>query len=415
MGIVPSGRRRSTMQPRVSLRGDNASMVNENIIDDYSDSESEKSGPKEERDDLVNPYWIEDKALKRGEVDYMPGAEVQFFKDLIEKYLYPLLKNPQEQKQAEIELKELRNKSFFGFFMLNALFVLIVFLLQLNKDDLHIDWPLGIRENITIIPETQEVLISQEHLQLEPIGLVFVFFFALILIIQFVAMLFHRFGTISHILASTELTCCNKKAEDTTEDAFIQKNAVDIVRQLQKLKGIDGDYDSDSVQDGQLGRRKTIHNLERQRNKKQAIGTLDVAFKKRFFSISAEAAENGMETETPVLGNMRRLSMRRETMKALAERRETVVQERRMSKMQTMGAKKVTMLFYWYMFIIMSCVDSVYLFNLILLHLFIYLILFLESRWHMACGKPSDLLSIRLCIKLIDINFSGYHTFLIQH
>lgn len=56
-----------------------------------------------------------------------------------------------------------------------------------------------------------QVLISQEHLQLEPIGLVFVFFFALILIIQFVAMLFHRFGTISHILASTELTCCNKK------------------------------------------------------------------------------------------------------------------------------------------------------------------------------------------------------------
>lgn len=45
----------------------------------------------------MNPYWIEDKALKRGEVDYMPGAEVQFFKDLIEKYLHPLIKNPQEQ------------------------------------------------------------------------------------------------------------------------------------------------------------------------------------------------------------------------------------------------------------------------------------------------------------------------------
>lgn len=86
------------------------------------------------------------------------------------------------------------------------------------------------------------------------------------------------------------------QAEDTTEDAFIQRNAVDIVRQLQRLKGIDGDYDSDSVQGGQLGRRKTIHNLERHRQKKQAIGTLDVAFKKRFFSISAEAAENGMET-----------------------------------------------------------------------------------------------------------------------
>lgn len=50
-----------------------------------------------------------------------------------------------------------------------------------------------------------QVLISKEYLQLEPIGLVFVFFFALILVIQFSAMLFHRFGTISHILASTEL------------------------------------------------------------------------------------------------------------------------------------------------------------------------------------------------------------------
>lgn len=47
-------------------------------------------------------------------------------------------------------------------------------------------------------------------------------------------------------------------------------------------------------------------------------------------------------TETPVLGDIRRLSMRRETIKALAERSETVVQERRQSKaMQTLGAKKV--------------------------------------------------------------------------
>nr|XP_045601820.1 chitin synthase chs-2-like isoform X7 [Procambarus clarkii] len=340
MGIVPSTRRRSTMQPRTSIRGDGVSSINENPLDDYTDSESEKSGPKEERDDLVNPYWMEDKALKRGEVDYMPGAEVQFFKDLIEKYLHPLIKNPTEQKKMEGDLKELRNIAVFSFTMMNAIFVLIVFLLQLNKDVIHIDWPLGVKTNITFIEATSEVLISQEYLQLEPIGLVFVFFFALILVIQFVAMLFHRFGTISHILSSTELTCCNKKAEDATEDAFIQRNAVDIVRQLQRLKGIDGDYDSDSVQGGQLGRRKTIHNLERHRQKKQAIGTLDVAFKKRFFSISAEAAENGMETETPVLGKMRRLSMRRETIKALAERRETVVQERRQSKMQTMGAKK---------------------------------------------------------------------------
>ena len=57
-----------------------------------------------------------------------------------------------------------------------------------------------------------QVHVTKEYLQLEPIGLVFVFFFALILVIQFTAMLFHRFGTFAHILASTSLDwyCCKK-------------------------------------------------------------------------------------------------------------------------------------------------------------------------------------------------------------
>lgn len=61
--------------------------------------------------------------------------------------------------QARIakELIELRNKSVFAFLMFNALFVLVVFLLQLNKDQIHVKWPLGIRTNITYIEETSEV------------------------------------------------------------------------------------------------------------------------------------------------------------------------------------------------------------------------------------------------------------------
>lgn len=70
-------------------------------------------------------------------------------------------------------------------------------------------------------PRTQ-VHISKEYLQLEPIGLVFVFFFALILIIQFTAMMFHRFGTISHILSSTDLGC-SKKTDELSQDALIDK------------------------------------------------------------------------------------------------------------------------------------------------------------------------------------------------
>lgn len=41
--------------------------------------------------------------------------------------------------------------------MVNALFVLIVFLLQLNKDNLHVKWPFGVKTNITYDEISQEV------------------------------------------------------------------------------------------------------------------------------------------------------------------------------------------------------------------------------------------------------------------
>lgn len=41
--------------------------------------------------------------------------------------------------------------------MINALFVLIVFLLQLNKDNLHVKWPISARINVTYDEVTQEV------------------------------------------------------------------------------------------------------------------------------------------------------------------------------------------------------------------------------------------------------------------
>lgn len=63
----------------------------------------------------------------------------------------------QTQARIAAQLKELRNSSVFGFFMINALFVLIVFLLQLNKDNIHIKWPLGVRTNVTYDETTQEV------------------------------------------------------------------------------------------------------------------------------------------------------------------------------------------------------------------------------------------------------------------
>ncbi|XP_037814356.1 chitin synthase chs-2 isoform X2 [Lucilia sericata] len=312
------------------------SSVAEKSGDESEESDTDTSvEPKQERDFLTNPYWIEDPDLRKGEVDFLSSAELQFWKDLIDKYLFPIDNDPVEQARIAADLIELRNKSVFAFFMANALFVLIVFLLQLNKDKLHIVWPLGVKTNITYIEETSEVHISKEYLQLEPIGLVFVFFFALILVIQFTAMLFHRFGTLSHILASTELNFFKKKSEDLSQDALIDKHAVEIVKNLQRLQGIDGDYDNDSGSGpDRIARRKTIQNLEKARQPRRQIGTLDVAFKKRFMKLTAEAENN---PSTPIL--TRRLTMRAETIRALEVRKNSVMAERRKSAMQTLGAK----------------------------------------------------------------------------
>lgn len=98
--------------------------------------------------------------------------------------------------------------------------------------DLNIYWELRVNYIRSLTSEFSfwqmgffvQVHITKEFLQLEPIGLVFVFFFALIIVIQFTAMLFHRFGTLSHILAATELNfCCNKKSEELSQDALIDK------------------------------------------------------------------------------------------------------------------------------------------------------------------------------------------------
>lgn len=71
-----------------------------------------------------------------------------------------------------------------------------------------------------------------------------------------------------------------------SEEALLSKHAVEIVRDLQRLDGMEGDYEEDSGTGP--GRRKTITNIEKSRKKTQAINTLDVAFRQRFFSMSEE-------------------------------------------------------------------------------------------------------------------------------
>ena len=67
------------------------------LKDDESDEDGVGSSSQISRDTIVNPFWLEDKALGRGAVDYLSGAEVGFWKDLIKQYLHPLDANKAQQ------------------------------------------------------------------------------------------------------------------------------------------------------------------------------------------------------------------------------------------------------------------------------------------------------------------------------
>ena len=88
-----------------------------------------------------------------------------------------------------------------------------------------------------------------------------------------------------------ELSFCSPKVEDVNEDDFIDKNAIQIARQLQRLRGIDEDDKSDDTYGNRVEKRKTIFNLEKRLQQHRRIGTLDVAFRKRFMNISNNMAE----------------------------------------------------------------------------------------------------------------------------
>jgi chitin synthase len=232
------------------------------------------------------PDWLYDTDLKNGDTESLSSAEEQFWIDLIEKYLKPLDLQQKDKDAIKETLNGLRDMAIFAFVMANALFVLIVFLLQLHKSELHIRWPFNAKNEITFDESVSEILIARTYLEVEPIGLMFVFFFGLILLIQFVAMLMHRFTTISQILASTTLDWyCGKNAKQMSVDAEIRQNAVDLAYRLQKPKPI---WDEDNLEEDEraIGRRDTIRKILHQRKNKKDWSNLETNFERSFLKLS---------------------------------------------------------------------------------------------------------------------------------
>lgn len=264
------------------------------------------------------PDWLYDNDLKDGETETISAAEEQFWVDLIEKYLRPLDMTAKDKENMQSQLKVLRDISVFAFTMGNALFVLVVFLLQLNKQYLHVRWPLNVKNNIIFDQDTFEITIQREYLNLEPISLLFVLFFGIVLFVQFIAMLFHRFATISQILATTQIDWyCSKRVKDTVSASELKENAVNIARHLQRPRPEWEEDDSDGVYQ-KKGRRDTIHRLLLQHKKQKDWSNLETNFKRELFK------DGDL--------NLKKLKLTRKTAAILDEMRMSMAEYRRVRK-----------------------------------------------------------------------------------
>lgn len=188
------------------------------------------------RNELINPAWIEVPYLNECELDFLDPQETEFFRDCIDRYLHPLVEDKNYQAKVARDLKALRNNACFAFFMINALWMVIIFHLQLVQ--------YKVRDYIYVpIPR-----LNYEPLRFEPLGFTFLIFFASILIVQFISMLWHRYGTVLHLLASTDLKICSRKFNINHMEV---EDVVQTVKVLQQIKGFEEedlpvpDYDTD--------------------------------------------------------------------------------------------------------------------------------------------------------------------------
>lgn len=162
-----------------------------------------------------------EKTLTAPQVQNLDEAEFDFWEKLIERYLTPIVDTKEHKDMVTKELKSLRNKAVFLYFILNVLWVVATFFLQLiGNDVLSIEMP-------KYYPNGKKIN-DTEVLKVEPLSLMFLLSFAVLLLVQFLAMLYHRVYTLIHVVSyrSTEKDYKQKDDDDVDEEDGIVMDTI---------------------------------------------------------------------------------------------------------------------------------------------------------------------------------------------
>ncbi|XP_076751332.1 chitin synthase chs-2 [Xylocopa sonorina] len=279
---------------------------------------------------LINPYWIQDERLKDGKIDFLSYAEEGFWKQLIKLYLHPIENDMEKQQKIAKGLIHIRDECLLKFFIINALFIVAIFLLQMNKGILHLQWPFSIEYNITYVDD-YEIHIYKKYMYLEPIGCLFIVAFVFILLIQFLAMLNHRLNTFTHVLANVKLKLpCLNKGEYASDDLITNTHAKNIAEGLQNTIENQTIFSSKNNITYSSGKRKTVRELIQDiQNTPKMSSNLEVLFRRQLQEPNTSGFSRTISSRIP-----------KGTMEAFERRRSNILAEH--NKMQSQNIHTIT-------------------------------------------------------------------------
>nr|XP_008295152.1 PREDICTED: uncharacterized protein LOC103368526 [Stegastes partitus] len=176
------------------------------IVEDISIAEAEQRQAATVYDNPVQSWVTQVQNVSddmRLHEDSLDQEEVEFWRELQEKYLKPLSDDKERQKEIANDLRHLRNKISFVFFILNGLWLVAAFTLQVFDTSFTIVIPIY-NHNLEFIGK---------NIDIDPIGFMFILGFAVSVLLQFFGMLYHRICTLIHYVAFMDTEPREEKSE----------------------------------------------------------------------------------------------------------------------------------------------------------------------------------------------------------
>nr|AHX26708.1 chitin synthase [Platynereis dumerilii] len=175
-------------------------------------------------DDPMRPEWCMTD-VPDGPISYLPRDEAEFWDEFIKKYVKPLKDSGAAKARLTAQLLELRNNLSFGVWFINGLWVVFNYMMDVSLTPITIG-----------------------SYETPPLGFSFLAMFFMLLILQLVGMIIHRWGTFLQLIANTELPNPWRRTHKHFETQTVEE-AIRITKEMQRRRTFLDDSEANLTQD----------------------------------------------------------------------------------------------------------------------------------------------------------------------